>query len=115
MIKNNKGITIISLVISIIILGILLSVTLMNFKGDSKDDIIQEAKNTTEVGDKIRIKEEVLDAVMQSRNLYQEIDINKLNSLLELKNDISSLPANIETKDGYKYRIDKDGTIEDLN
>ena len=115
MIKNNKGITIISLVISIIILGILLSVTLMNFKGDSKDDIIQEAKNTTEVGDRIRVKEEVLYAVMQSRNLYQEIDINKLNSLLELKNDISSLPANIETKDGYKYRIDKDGTIKDLN
>lgn len=114
MLNDNKGVTLVSLVITVIVLGILSAVTLISYYGDNGSTIIDESVNTTEEEAKIKVKEEVLFAVMQATNLYKEIDIDKLNFLLDLKSEIGSLPANIETKDGYKFRIEADGTIEEL-
>ena len=46
-VKNNRGITLISLVISIIMLLILSTITIMSLNGDDDQDIIEEAENTT--------------------------------------------------------------------
>lgn len=113
-IKNNRGVTLISLVVAIIILGILVTITIVSYYGDNNTTIVDEAKNINKEETKIKVKEEVLFAVMQSMNIYKEIDIHKLNFLLDLKDEITKLPAEIETKDGYKFKINEDGTIEEL-
>ena len=110
-VKNNRGITLISLVISIIMLLILSTITIMSLNGDDDQDIIEEAENTTIASEKIKIKEEVLFAVMQSIDIYKKIDLNKLNDLL--KTNINELPANV-TIDGYDFKINEDGTIEEI-
>ena len=110
-IKNNKGITLMSLVISIIVLIILTSIIMFNINDDNDINIVDEAKNTTGDEARIKVKEEVLFAVMQSMDIYKIIDLNKLNTLL--KTDITGLPANI-TIEGYSFRINSDGTIEEI-
>lgn len=113
-IKNNKGITLMSLVITIIVMLIIMTVTIASVFKDNDTNIIKNANKTNQKEMELKTKEEVLFAVMQSTNIYKEIDIQKLNSLLDLKNDIAELPANIETKDGYKFRIESDGTIKEI-
>ena len=117
-VKNNRGITLISLVISIIMLLILSTITIMSLNGDDDQDIIEEAENTTIASEKIKIKEEVLFAVMQSRNINKEIDFEKLKNVLGLTtNDITQLSdgikIEIKTATGVncKFTIKKDGTI----
>lgn len=110
-IKNNKGITLMSLVISIIVLLILTSIVMININDDDDINIVDEAKNTTADQTRIKVKEEVLFAVMQSMDIYKKIDLTKLNALL--KTDITELPANV-TIDGYNYKINEDGTIEEM-
>ena len=111
MLNDNKGVTLVSLVITVIVLGILSAVAIISYYGDSGTTIIDESVNIIEDESRIRVKEEVLFAVMQATNLYKEIDIDKLNFLLDLKSKITTLPADIETKDGYKFYIDADGKI----
>lgn len=112
--NNNKGITLISLMITVIVLIILTSITMMMFNDDNDTSTVDEAKNVIEKETSIKVKEEVLFAVMQSMDIYKKIDLDKLSFLLELNDDnkITELPANIE-KDGYSFTINADGTIEE--
>ncbi len=119
-IKTNKGITLIALVITIIVLLILAGVTIAMLTGDN--GILTkttEAKNKTA---KATAKEKVQTEVMASYGTDGKIDLNQLNKNLQnisgLKyngsaisdsNKIESLPATV-TVDGYNVTIEENGT-----
>ena len=119
-IKTNKGITLIALVITIIVLLILAGVTIAMITGEN--GILTkttEAKNETA---KATAKEKVQTEVMASYGTDGKIDLNQLNKNLQnisgLKyngsaitdsNKITNLPATV-TVDGYNVTIEANGT-----
>lgn len=118
--KNNKGVTIVSLVITIIILLILSAITLTLFSSDngliSKAKI---AKENTEIND----EEEVLRIAAiktMEKNIYGEIDKEELQQELEknigkdkaeLEQDNNIFIVYIKDVERY-YEIDADGDVK---
>ncbi len=83
--KNNKGITLIALVITIIVLSILAGVTLRTLSG--RRGLINQAQEAEREHNKVTAFEEVTVASMQSINNIGNIDLTKLENNL---NDIGA-------------------------
>ena len=119
-IKTNKGITLIALVITIIVLLILAGVTIAMITGEN--GILTkttEAKNKTA---EAAAKEKVQTEVMASYGTDGKIDLDQLNknlqnisgikyngSAISDSNKITNLPATV-TVDGYNVTIEANGT-----
>ena len=119
-IKTNKGITLIALVITIIVLLILAGVTIAMLTGEN--GILTKANNSKNETAKATAKEKVQTEVMASYGTDGKIDLNQLNKNLQNisgikyngnaitdSNKITSLPATV-TVDGYNVKIEENGT-----
>ena len=122
-IKTNKGITLIALVITIIVLLILAGVTIAMITGDN--GIITKAKEakqkTTEAGAKEKVQTEVAGSIGAdgninidelNRNLQNISGIKYNGNAISDSNKITSLPAIVEL-DGYKTIVGADGKIKE--
>ena len=115
-IKQTKGITLIALVITIIILLILAGVTINMLTGDN--GIIKQATNARETNSKAEFEEQVKLAVISSRvNDTASIDlktldeeINKISGTTITKSADDKLPWTVK-KGSYEVTITADGTI----
>ena len=112
-IKNNKGITLIALVITIIVLLILAGVAIATLLGDN--GIITRATTAKEKTQQAGAVERVQMEVQGSYGTDGNIDINELND--NLKNidgikgvPIDKLPATV-TLDGLEIEIDANGNV----
>ena len=115
-IKQTKGITLIALVITIIVLLILAGVTINMLTGDN--GILKQATNAKETNSKVEFEEQVKLAVMASRvNSTANIDlkileeeINKISGITITKSTEDKLPWTVK-KGSYEVTITADGTI----
>ena len=115
--KKEKGITLIALVITIIVLLILAGVSINMLTG--QNGILTraiEAKEKTEVAVS---REKVVLEVMESYGTDGRIDIGKLNENLGKVGGLTSglpislLPADV-TVDGYELEIEQDGSVHQI-
>ena len=119
-IKTNKGITLIALVITIIVLLILAGVTIATLTGDN--GILTKANDSKSETAKATAKEKVQTEVMASYGTDGKIDLDQLNknlqnisgikyngSAISDSNKITNLPATV-TVDGYNVTIEANGT-----
>ena len=115
-IKQTKGITLIALVITIIVLLILAGVTITMLTGDN--GILKQATNARETNSKAEFEEQVKLAVIASRvNDTASIDlktldeeINKISGTTITKSEDDNLPWTVK-KESYEVTITADGTI----
>ena len=112
--KRTKGITLIALVITIIVLLILAGVTIATLTGDN--GILTKAQNAKTQNDKATVKEKVDLAIAASLdetgkiNLEQlKTNLNNVDGINPIKEDLtdSSFPLEV-TVDGTKVTIKKD-------
>ena len=114
--KLEKGITLIALIITIIILLILAGVTITMITGDN--GILKQATNARETNSKAEFEEQVKIAVMASRvNSSGNIDLdeldkelNKISNVSIKKSDENKLPWTV-SKNGNSIVIDGDGNV----
>ena len=107
--KTNKGITLIALVITIIVLLILAAVSIATLTGDN--GILTKAQTAQKLTKQETAKEKIQVEVLGSLDNSGNIDLNELNE--NLKNvegitkgyPIEELPAEL-TVDGCKVKID---------
>ena len=115
-IKQTKGITLIALIITIIILLILAGVTITMITGDN--GILKQATGARETNTKAELEEQVKLAVMASKvnnttsiNLETlEEEINKIGGTTITKSADDKLPWTVK-KGSYEVTIAEDGTI----
>ena len=111
---RNKGITLIALVITIIVLLILAGVTIATLTGEN--GILTRASEASEATKKANVEEQVKLAVTASIGEDGKIHLDDLNTeLRKIEGEktgipISSLPADI-TIDGYEVHIDGNGVV----
>ena len=105
--QKERGITLIALVITIIVLLILAGITIAMVVGDN--GIVTRAKQAKAETEKGEAREKVQIAVAGSYGL-EGYDVEKINK--ELGTDIESLPAVVE-QNSYKFTIAKDGNVYD--
>ena len=116
--KNNKGITLIALIITIIILLILAGVTITMLTGDN--GILKQATNARETNSKAEFEEQVKLAVMASKvndtasiNLETlENEINKIDGTTITKSTDDKLPWTVK-KESYEVTITANTTGKD--
>ena len=112
---RNRGITLIALVITIIVLLILAGVSIATLTGDN--GILTKATSAKTSTEKATAEEKVSVEVLGSYGTDGRIDKNKLNENLEKVEGltsglpISSLPATVVV-DGYEIEIDENGNVE---
>ena len=112
--KTNKGITLIALVITIIVLLILAAVSIATLTGDN--GILTKAQTAQKLTKQETAKEKIQVEVLGSLDNSGNIDLNELNE--NLKNvegitkgyPIEELPAEL-TVDGCKVKIDSNGKV----
>ena len=115
----EKGISLISLVITIIVLLILAGVGIGTLTGDS--GIIKQAGDAKEKAERKSILEQIEVAFISLENNRFETDKEKLEALrnkLEIPGaeyEVSSKSMTISTKQGYKYTILADGELLEGN
>ena len=113
-IRKNKGITLIALVITIIVLLILAGVTIATLTGEN--GILTRASEASEETKKANVEEQVKLAVTASIGEDGKINLDDLNTELgKIEGEktgipVSSLPADI-TIDGYEVHIDGNGAV----
>ena len=115
--KTNKGITLIALVITIIVLLILAGVTIATLTGDN--GILTKAQNAKEKNAQKTVEEQINLAVQASRIneglvidkdiLEQELTNNEIE-IIKSEND--ELPWTVK-KDGYVYTISENGEVKE--
>ena len=123
--KNNKGITLIALVITIIVLLILAGVTIATLTGEN--GILTRANEAKKETGKAKAKEQIQIAVMGSYGVNGDIDKEKLKEnlrsikglkykgeMLSSETSISSLPIVVEL-DNISFSINKNGEITGAN
>ncbi len=118
---KNKGITLISLVITIIVLLILAGISIATLTGEN--GILVKAINARNRTNKANVKEQINLSLIASRiNDTLDIDLNKLENELnnikeinaiEKQGDNKQLPWIVST-DKYKFQITEDGKIEEV-
>ena len=112
--KNKKGITLIALVITIIVLLILAGVSISMIS--SQDGILNKATGAKEKMNNAEEVEQIQLAVMASYNEEGQIDCGKLKTELNKIKEITpiteeiSLPIIVEIN-GYKIQIRSNGTV----
>ncbi len=110
----EKGITLIALVITIIVLLILAGVTIATLTGEN--GILTRASDASEETKKANVEEQVKLAVVASIGEDGKISLDDLNTELgKIEGEktgipVSSLPADI-TIDGYEVHIDGNGVV----
>ena len=108
--KENKGITLIALVITIIVLIILAGVSVAMLVGPN--GILTQAKEAAEKTAEAEAEERVKLAVMASYDGAGTIDEEKVKKELEAQGTFSgTIPGNI-TFDGYKFYISETGEVK---
>ena len=115
--KNSKGITLIALVITIIVLLILAGVTIATITGDN--GILTKAQNAKEKNAQKTIEEQINLAVQASR-INEGLLIDKeileeelTNNGMEItKSENEELPWTVK-KDGYVYTISANGEVKE--
>ena len=115
--KTNKGITLIALVITIIVLLILAGVTIATLTGDN--GILTKAQNAKEKNAQKTVEEQINLAVQASR-INEGLVINKeileqelTNNGIEItKSENDELPWTVK-KDGYVYTISENGEVKE--
>jgi len=115
--KTNKGITLIALVITIIVLLILAGVTIATLTGDN--GILTKAQNAKEKNAQKTVEEQINLAVQASRineGLVIDKDILEqelTNNGIEItKSENDELPWTVK-KDGYVYTISENGEVKE--
>ncbi|MCI8383698.1 MAG: formylglycine-generating enzyme family protein [Clostridia bacterium] len=115
--KNNKGITLIALVITIIVLLILAGISIATLTGDN--GVLTKANTAKVENEKATAKEKVQIAVMGSFGTDGKIDLDTLNKNLEQVEGIdkeksnlpiTNLPATV-VADNYKITIGEKGQV----
>ncbi len=115
--KSNKGITLIALVITIIVLLILAGISIATLTGEN--GVLTKANTGKEETQKASAKEKVQVAVMGSFGTDGKIDLDTLNKNInqvegidkeKSKLPISSLPATVVV-DNYKITIGEKGQV----
>ncbi|MCI8759588.1 MAG: hypothetical protein HFJ34_00395 [Clostridia bacterium] len=115
--NTNKGITLIALVITIIVLLILAGITIATLTGEN--GILNKANTAKEKTQEETAKEKVEIAVMGSYGTdgklnYEELkeNLDKVDGIIGVPNNITqeSFPLEVNV-DGYKVIIEKNGTI----
>ncbi len=112
--KTNKGITLIALVITIIVLLILAAVSIATLTGEN--GILTKAQTAQGLTKQENAKEKVQVEVMGSLDNSGNIDLSELNKNLQNVEGITSglpiesLPAEL-TVDGCKVKIDGNGKV----
>lgn len=112
--KEEKGITLIALVITVIVLLILAGVIIVTLTGDN--GILNQAGNAKEEIIKSNALEAIQVEVLESYKESGEIDFDKLNSNLSkigINVNIQSLPSEKISKDGYDFMIDETQNVVD--
>lgn len=114
-INTEKGITIISLVITIIVLLILAGVSIATLTGDN--GIITQAEKAKEQAEKKSVDEQLEVALISLENRKFNTDKEKLEALRNKLNidgaeyEVNSKAMIIKTKQGYVYTVLFDGTL----
>ena len=121
--KKNKGITLIALVITIIVLLILAGVTIATLTGDN--GILTKAQEASEDTKRANAEEQVKLAVQASYGTDGKINMDTLNNELKKiegltykgspisdSNKITSLPDTVNV-DGYDVTINGNGSVGD--
>jgi type II secretory pathway pseudopilin PulG len=115
--RKNKGITLIALVITIIVLLILAGVTIATLTGEN--GILNQANKAKTETTKASAKEQVEVEVLGSYGADGNLDNGLLKTNLSNIKEIQGVPDTIEdtsfpltvTVDGVKIKIDKNGTV----
>ena len=114
--KTSKGITLIALVITIVVLLILAGVSIATLTGEN--GMIAKANQAKEASKKAELRERIQLAVIAARaNTTGEIDKKVLHDELAKIEGIGKLPATIEsfplevTAGGYEIEITEDGEV----
>lgn len=116
--EKQKGITLIVLVITIIILLMLAGVTISTLMGDN--GIINKSTEAKENREKMDIDEKIelairnsigIDGALQNETIKD--NLNKIENIAGVPEEIldSSYPLKVTVNDKYSYVINKDGTI----
>ena len=113
--KTSKGITLIALVITIVVLLILAGVTIATLTGEN--GILAKANQAKEASKKAELRERIQLAVIAARaNTTGEIDKGVLRAELDKIEGIGDLPETISfplkvTAGGYEFKITEDGDV----
>ena len=115
--KMHKGITLIALVITIIVLLILVGISIATLTGEN--GILTKANKAKEEMDKATAKEKVQMAIMGSYGTDGRLNYNELKNNLDKVQGITNVPSNIDEEsfslevnvDGYKVIIEKNGDV----
>ena len=122
-IKANRGITLIALVITIIVLLILAGVTITTLTGDNGLLIkAGDARNTSEkAGEKERIQMEVAGAYdLTGKLVASQVEENIRNNIKDITNVTATakegteekfFPVKVTYNNGHKYQVASDGSI----
>ena len=113
--RDDKGITLVALIITIIVLLILAGITILSLSGEN--GILTRAKEAIGRSGKTSAKERVGIEVLGSYNMDEEIELDLLEENLkkiegiEIEEPITSLPTTV-VLDGNNIIINEDGTVE---
>ncbi len=106
--KNNKGITLIALIITIVIMAIIVGVTISSISGDG---IFSKSKVAVE-GYTEETAKENLEMVLKSIKMNKKRNSSYNNDTYlteELQKEGFTVQGNIVIVDGYYFKIDRDG------
>ncbi len=116
--KEDKGITMIMLVVMIVVLIILAGITISTVIGDNGIiDSVQEAKDNSderEISEKINlaIRDSIgIAGVLNNEDIKD--NLNKIENIERVPEEVidSSYPLKVTVDEKYSYTINKDGTI----
>ena len=118
--KQTKGITLIALVITIIVLLILAGVTIATLTGDN--GILTKTQNAKTQNAKMTVEEQI-NLALQASRINKDVAIDKDILENELKNTYGMQVETGENKEfpwtvtsgSFKYQIQEDGTVEKVN
>lgn len=115
--NSNKGITLIALVITIIVLLILAGVSIATLTGEN--GILTQAEKAKSETKNAELQEEMKLAIMASYGEDGKINFSKLNENLkhvkgyEVEKEVTKLPAAV-TVDGEKILVSNNGSIKPI-
>ena len=114
--RENKGITLIALIITIIVLMIIASVSIAILQGDNS--IINKATESSQATDIAADREEVEIRVLESFDeIKNELDINELKTNLRkmegtnITDTDGDFPLTVITTNNNEFTIDSQGNV----
>ncbi len=105
--KNNKGITLLALVVTVIIMIILAAVSINAAIGE--DGILGETKKTKELADEVKLKEELEEVLIGFNSSSYVDEANGLEKYLSLALGNGKIDNYLSSTDGEIVILEKDG------